>query len=209
MSMHLNVKLFNGAIAAVALLALSACGISPAQQTPPTFVIELTAVPTLVLTSTMAPTPTSPESLATATKAATATQLATATTEAGISLDEMATVFATQMAAASHTAIAAGTARPTKTPVPLDGDGYLWWINDPTQSVLVTGPSHQQIAANQATADQWAAQGEACLAEPASTYRLDSSIPAPANAAGITVGSGHCTGFQGWVFVAALHPTAP
>ena len=100
------------------------------------------------------------------------------------------------------------TPAPTATPI-LSGTGYLWWLNDPKQTVFVTGPSHPRVAVHNGEADEWAARGEACYAEGGSLYALDPSVAAPAGAAGVLVNSGGCNGFRGWVLLAALHASQP
>ncbi len=97
-------------------------------------------------------------------------------------------------------------ATPTK---PSANTGYLWWVTDRKQRILVYGLSHQTIPRDVDTAEEWASRGEACFAEAGARYVIDKSITSPSDGVGVQITSGKCTNFKGWVFAVATHAEAP
>lgn len=177
------------------------------------------ALPTLASMPTLAPTKSSSINSQTTVASPPVSARATQPTPAPNTKPDLAATTAADAAAAitrtppavltaiqvSATALAKA-ATPTK---PSSNTGYLWWITDRKQRVLVYGPSHQSIPRDVETAEGWATRGEACFAEGGARYVLDKSIPAPSQGIGVQITSGKCNGFKGWVFTVATHAEAP
>jgi hypothetical protein len=108
---------------------------------------------------------------------------------------------------ATNTAVKIAPPAPTQ---PVAANGYLWWINDRRVNVFVIGAVHQQPPATDEVANLWASRKEGCFTEAGSTYKLDSSVPAPSDiGVGIQVTSGKCKDFKGWVWRTATHAEKP
>lgn len=176
------------------------------------------ALPTLAVVPTSAATSVAPinsQTIVPPPVSARNTQLATATNSKP---DLAATTVADVAAATTRTPPAALTAiqstataqsknaTPTK---PSANTGYLWWVTDRKQRILVYGPSHQTLPRDVDTAEGWASRGEACFAEAGARYVIDKSITSPSDGVGVQITSGKCTNFKGWVFAVATHAEAP
>jgi hypothetical protein len=108
---------------------------------------------------------------------------------------------------ATNTAIKIATPVPAK---PVAANGYLWWVNDRRVNVFVIAPVHQSPPVDDVVANQWASRKEGCFTEAGSSYKLDPSVPAPADiGVGIQVTSGKCKDFKGWVWRVATHAEKP
>ncbi len=182
---------------------------------------NLQTLPTLASVPTLIPTKLIPTSIATtlgASPVAGATITRPAATTINTKPDLAATVAADAAAATTRTPPAvltaiqvsataqAKAATPTKAS---SNTGYLWWVTDRKQRVLVYGPLHQSIPRDVDTAEGWATRGEACFAEGGARYALDKSTPAPSDGIGVQITSGKCNGFKGWVFTVATHAESP
>ncbi|MBI5715328.1 MAG: hypothetical protein HZC38_18175 [Chloroflexi bacterium] len=181
---------------------------------------NLQNLPTLASVPTLIPTKLLPTSVAITLGASPVAGAITARPAATVNTkpDLAATVAAEAAAATTRTPPAvltaiqvsatalAKAATPTKAS---SNTGYLWWVTDRKQRVLVYGPSHQSIPRDVDTAEGWATRGEACFAEGGARYVLDKSIPAPSDGVGVQITSGKCNGFKGWVFTVATHAEAP
>lgn len=168
------------------------------------------ALPTLASVPTLIPT----KSISTSIGATLTRPVATANTKpdlaATVAADAALAITRTPPAVLTAIQVSATAQAKAATPTkPSANAGYLWWVTDRKQRVLVYGPSHQSIPRDVETAEGWEARGEACFAEGGARYVLDKSIPAPSQGIGVQITSGKCTGFKGWVFAVATHAEAP
>lgn len=156
-------------------------------------------------TTVVAPSPVSAKNTQPATATNTKPDLA-ATTVADVAAATTRTPAPVLTAVQSTAAAQAKVATPTK---PSANTGYLWWVTDRKQRILVYGPSHQTLPRDVDTAEGWASRGEACFAEAGAQYVLDKSVTSPSDGVGVQIRSGKCNGFKGWVFAVATHAEAP
>ncbi len=177
------------------------------------------ALPTLAVVPTLAPTSVAPINSQTIvppppvstrnTQPATATNAKpdlAATTVADVAAATTRTPPAALTAIQSTATAQSKNATPTK---PSAITGYLWWVTDRKQRILVYGPSHQTIPRDVETAEGWEGRGEACFVEAGARYVLEKSITSPSDGVGVQITSGRCNGFKGWVFAVTAHAEAP